>query len=279
MKNFTVSTFFLLVTLITAGCDTGNDDKSTISVITREDGSGTRGAFVEIVGLLENKVDQTSTDAIVHDGTGKVMTAVKNDPNSIGYISLGSLNSTVKALSIDGAFPTNESIKNNEYKVARPFNLVMKEHASPLAADFINYINSTEAQKIVNTNGYISVPSNNGYKSTLESGTIVIGGSTSVYPLIEKLSEAYKASNPNANINIEAIGSSAGIKGAIDGTFDIGMASRELSTSEKSAIPHFVIALDGIAIIVNSKNPVNNLSRAQLKSIYKNEITSFSDIQ
>lgn len=279
MKTSIVAIMLLALVAITAGCGTSADDNGKISVITREDGSGTRGAFVEIVGLMENKIDQTTVEAIVHDGTGKVMTSVKNDKNAIGYISLGSLNSTVKAITIDGVLPSNENIKNANYKVSRPFNLVIQKDISPITQDFINYVISMQAQKIVNENGYISIDNNAEFQSTMASGTIVIGGSTSVYPLIEKLSESYKVINPSALINIEAIGSSAGIKGAIDRTFNIGMASRELKAAEKSLISHIVIALDGIAIIVNPENSLNNLTLAQLQGIYKNEIKKFSEIK
>jgi len=279
MKNLIAAMLLMVIAITTAGCGTSGDDAGKISVITREDGSGTRGAFVEIVGLVENKVDQTTIDAIVHDGTGKVMIAVKNDKNAIGYISLGSLNSTVKAVSINGILPTNENIKNTSYKVSRPFNIVMKQDISPITTDFINYITSLQGQEIVNENGYINIASNHEFKSMLHDGTIVIGGSTSVYPLMEKLAEEYKIINPNAVINIEAIGSSAGIKGAIDGTFDLGMASRELKAAEKAKISHLAIALDGIAIIVNNENPLNDLTITQLQGIYKDTITSFNEIK
>lgn len=273
--------FFRLACVATmmavVGCSVAEND--TISVITREEGSGTRGAFVEIVGILEDDVDNTTLDAIVHDGTGKVMTAVANDKNAIGYISLGSLNGTVSGLSIDGVAPTIENVQTGKYKIARPFNIVYQDDRSALAEDFINFIISENGQKIVNENSFIGIYENDAFTSTLQSGTIVIGGSTSVYPLMEKLAEAYKTINTNAIINIEAIGSSAGVKGAIDGTFDIGMASRNLKDSEKASILHMPIAQDGIVVIANEENPLSDLSLEDVKGIYTAEIINFSDIK
>lgn len=273
--------FFRLACVATmmavVGCSVAEND--TISVITREEGSGTRGAFVEIVGILEDDVDNTTLDAIVHDGTGKVMTAVANDKNAIGYISLGSLNGTVNGLSIDGVAPAIVNVQSGKYKIARPFNIAYQDDMSVLAEDFINFIISENGQKIVNENSFIGIYENDAFTSTLQSGTIVIGGSTSVYPLMEKLAEAYKTINTNAVINIEAIGSSAGVKGAIDGTFDIGMASRNLKDSEKASILHMPIAQDGIVVIANEENPLSDLSLEDVKGIYTAEIINFSDIK
>lgn len=276
MKIFlSIAIVAMMVTVV--GC--GVTDNDTISVITREEGSGTRGAFVEIVGILENGVDNTTLDAIVHDGTGKVMTAVKSDKNAIGYISLGSLNETIKGVSIDGVLPAIANVQNGSYKVSRPFNITFKEDKSALTEDFINFIISENGQKIVNEQGFIGIYENDAFTSTLESGTIVIGGSTSVYPLMEKLAEKYKTINTNATINIEAIGSSAGIKGAIDGTFNIGMASRNLKEDEKSRALHMEIAQDGIVIIANVENSLDNLTIEDVKGIYTGNITNFADIK
>lgn len=272
--------FFGLVCMcfVTIVTSCANKETDTISVITREEGSGTRGAFIEITGIFDGDIDNTNLDAIVHDGTGKVMTAVQNYKNALGYISLGSLNDTVKGVPINGVAPTTENIKNGTYKISRPFNIVINQDKSPLTEDFINYILSKQGQDIVNESGFVSIHENSDFKSSLIEGTIIIGGSTSVYPLMEKLAEGYKALNLIATINIEAIGSSAGIKGAIDGRFDIGMASRELKDEEKSAIEYISIASDGIVIIANTENPLDNLTLEQVKEIYEGELTSFSDI-
>jgi len=278
MNKALLAGIFMATSIVLSGCS-GNTDTSTISVISREDGSGTRGAFVEIIGLSKDGIDQTTQDAIIHDGTGKVMTAVQNDPNALGYISLGSLNLTVRAVSIDGVAPSVENVEDNSYTVARPFNITINAKKKPVTSDFIEYILSPEGQEIANANGYIAIHKNAPFTSTKESGSIVIGGSTSVYPLMEKLAEAYKTINPNATINIEAIGSSAGIKGSIAGTFDIGMASRTLKDAEKAKIDHLAIALDGIAIIVNKENPIKNLTKQQVRDIYTEKITNFDAIK
>lgn len=259
---------------VLAGCS----NRDLISLITREEGSGTRGAFVEIIGISEKGFDNTTLDAIVHDGTGKVMTAVRNDQNAMGYISLGSLNETVKAISIDGVPPSIENIQNGSYKISRPFNIAFKEEKSVVAEDFIRFITSKTGQKIVEEQGFIGIYANGEFTSSLKEGNIVIGGSTSVYPLMEKLAEAYKTINSNASINIEAIGSSAGIKGVIDGTFDIGMASRTLKEDEKSQVSNMEIAKDGIIIISNRENPLGNLSIEEIKGIYTGILTSFADL-
>ncbi len=266
----------LVATSVFAG---GKADNDTISVITREEGSGTRGAFVEIIGLDEGGSDNTSLDAIVHDGTGKVITAVQNDKNAIGYISLGSLNNTVKGVSIDGVAPSVANIQSGEYKVARPFNIAYGDNLSALALDFIDFITSAEGQEIASEEGFIPLYENGPYAGGMDAGTLAIGGSTSVYPLMEKIAEAYKQRNPNVTINIEGIGSSAGVKGAIDGTFEIGMASRGLKDSELAEINGMEIAQDGIAVVVNNENTLSNLSLDAVKEIYLGNVTNFSDVK
>lgn len=278
MNRKVISMVCMAMAWMTFGYGTSHAANDLISVITREEGSGTRGAFVEIVGLVEDGVDNTSVDAIVHDGTGKVMTAVQNDTNAMGYISLGSLNDTIKALAIDGILPTASNVKNGTYKVSRPFNITMKKEIKPVVDDFIKFILSTEGQNLADANGFIRAYETNAYTSTKLKGAIVVGGSTSVYPLMEKLAEAYQLVNPNATITIEAIGSSAGIKGSLDGTFDIGMASRELKDAEKAQIAHLKIAIDGIAVIVHKENPLNSMTLKNVKRIYKDEITRFDDV-
>ncbi len=275
-KVFLVALVAMLATSVFAGARADND---TISVITREEGSGTRGAFVELVGLDESGSDETSLDAIVHDGTGKVMTAVQNDKNAIGYISLGSLDNTVKAVSIDGVEPSVANIQAGSYKIARPFNITYGDDLSALAEDFIDFIKSADGQAIASEEGFIPVYENAAYAGGMETGTLAIGGSTSVSPLMEKLAESYIQRNPNVTINIESLGSSAGVKGSIEGTFDIGMASRNLKDSEASQINGMVIAQDGIAVVVNTENALSNLSVDSVKEIFLGNVANFSDIK
>ncbi len=277
MKKLLLGALIAVTTLTFFSCAKADND--TISVITREEGSGTRGAFVEIVGLDEGGSDNTSLDAIVHDGTGKVITAVQNDKNAIGYISLGSLNDSVKGLSIDGVEPTVANIQAGNYKVARPFNIAYGDNLSMLADDFITFIKSDEGQAIASEEGFIPLYDNGPYAGGVAEGMLSIGGSTSVYPLMEKIAESYKQRNPNVTINIEGIGSSAGVKGAIDGTFEIGMASRNLKDSEKAEINGLEIAQDGIAVVVNTENTIENLSLEAVKEIFLGNATSFSSVQ
>ncbi len=281
----------LMMSFVLAGCGATEEATSTagstaaaegeaapITVITREDGSGTRGAFVEITGVMEDDVDNTTVNAIVHDGTGKVLTAVANDPSAIGYISLGSLNDTVKALSVDGVEATNENVKDGSYAVARPFNIATLKGAelSDATQDFINFIMSAEGQAIADEEGFISVVEGEAFTSTNPEGEIMVGGSTSVYPLMEKLKEAYNAVNPNVTINIEGIGSTGGMTGAQEGTFDIGMASRELKAEEQEVLDGTVIAQDGIALVVNLENSLENITLAQIKDVYTEATTDFN---
>lgn len=254
-----------------------------ISVYSREDGSGTRGAFIELFGIEEkdangDKVDMTTQSAAITNSTSVMMTSVSGDEGGIGYISLGSLNDTVKALSIDGAEATAENVKSGEYKVARPFNIVTKDGTSDVAQDFIDYIMSTEGQKVVEDNGCISVADNAGsYTASGKSGKIVIAGSSSVTPVMEKLSEAYKALNPDVTIEVNQSDSTTGVNMAAEGTCDIGMVSRELKDSE-SSVKALGIAKDGIAVIVNPGASLDNLTSDQVKGIYTGELTTWEDI-
>ncbi len=266
-----------------SGADASADTAAAsgvITVITREDGSGTRGAFVEITGVMEDDVDNTSVNAVVHDGTGKVLTAVANDPGAIGYISLGSLNETVKALSVDGVAPTNENVQNGTYALARPFNIATLQGAELSAAtqDFMAFIMSAEGQAVVGENGFIPVEDTGAFESAMPEGNIVVGGSTSVYPVMEKLKEAYLAINPGVTISIEGIGSTGGMTGAQEGTFDIGMASRELKEEELAVLEPTVIAQDGIAMIVNLENSLENITMEQIKGVYTEAIVDFSEL-
>jgi len=269
-----------------AGCATksGFDMSSEITVISREDGSGTRGAFVELFGIEQKdangeKVDHTVSTADITQSTGVMMTSVSQNTHAIGYISLGSLNDSVKALKIDGAEATVENIKNGSYKISRPFNIATKENVSEVAKDFVDFILSEDGQKIVEQNGYISALDASAYNGTRPSGKITIAGSSSVTPVMEKLREAYLAINTNATIEINQSDSTTGVNSVINDICDIGMASRELKDSElSSGITPTVIALDGIAVIVNNKNTVDNLTVEQVRKIYMGDVTKWSDV-
>lgn len=255
-----------------------------ITVISREDGSGTRGAFVELFGIEETnngeKMDMTVDTADITNSTSVMMTSVSGNVRAIGYISLGSLNDSVKALNVDGAEATAENIKNGTYKVSRPFNIVTKDDVSEVTGDFIKFIQSQEGQKVVEDNHYISESNAGNYMGTKPSGKIVVSGSSSVTPVMEKLKEAYSELNPNAEIEIQQSDSTTGVTNALSGVCDIGMASRELKDSEKEKGANAtVIALDGIAVIVNNENPLNDITSEQVKRIYTGETTGWDDIQ
>ncbi len=258
---------------------------STINVISREDGSGTRGAFVEIVGVLEkdsagNETDKTYEEAIIQNGTDAVMTTVAGDKSSIGYISLGSLNSSVKALRVDGVEATSANVQNGSYKISRPFNIAYKEDLSLVSKDFIRFILSSEGQDIVVSEGYTKAEKDlKSYSATNQEGTIIIAGSTSVSPVMEKLAEKYESLNSKVSIEIQSTGSSAGMQSAIEGSADIGMASRQLKDSEKEALAHKAIAIDGIAIIVNKEAPVESIALDKIKSVYIGETTTWDNLK
>lgn len=267
--------------------DTGSDaakfDASkTISVVTREEGSGTRDAFTELTGVLvkdgDNKTDNTTTSAVTINSTEAVITNVKDNEAAIGYISLGSLNNTVKALKIGGVEATADNVKSGDYAVSRPFNIAYKGELSDVAQDFVDYIMSSDGQKIVSDNGYVTVSENAAYSGKKPSGKISVAGSSSVSPVMEKLAEAYQKVNTNAKVEIQTSDSSAGMQSAMGGTCDIGMASRDLKDEEKSALKVETIAKDGIAVIVNNANTCDDLTLDQVKSIYTGETTVWSDI-
>lgn len=260
------------------------DTSKEISVNSREDGSGTRGAFIELFGVEEKaadgtKVDNTTVEANITNSTAVMMTSVADDPYAIGYISLGSLNDTVKAVKIDGAEATTENVANGTYKVARPFNIVTKDGLSDVAQDFVDYIMSAEGQDIIEQNGYIKIDQNAAaYAGSKPAGKIVVAGSSSVSPVMEKLKEAYLAVNTNADIEIQTSDSTTGITSTQEGICDIGMASRDLKDTETD-VKATTIAQDGIAVIVNNENPVENLTSEQVKSIFTGETTSWADVQ
>ena len=266
-----------------AGSDAAKFDASkTISVVTREEGSGTRDAFTELTGVLvkdgDNKTDNTTTSAVTINSTEAVITNVKDNEAAIGYISLGSLNDTVKALKIGGVEATADNVKSGNYAVSRPFNIAYKGELSDVAQDFVDYIMSSDGQKIVSDNGYVTVSENAAYSGKKPSGKISVAGSSSVSPVMEKLAEAYQKVNTNAKVEIQTSDSSAGMQSAMGGTCDIGMASRDLKDEEKSALKVETIAKDGIAVIVNNANTCDDLTLDQVKSIYTGETTVWSDI-
>lgn len=270
------------------GCGGGNpsdfDTAREINVLTREEGSGTRGAFIELFGVEQKdesgeKIDYTTDNAAVTNSTSVMMTTVAKDAYAIGYISLGSLNDTVKAVQIDGVEASVENIKSGDYKIARPFNIATKEGLSDSAQDFIDFIMSADGQAVIEDNGYISVAGTEPYSGSMESGEIVVAGSSSVTPVMEKLKEAYLAKNAGVSIEIQQSDSSTGMADAIDGTCDIGMASRELKDSEKDqGLTATVIAMDGIAVIVNQDCPAAGFTSEQVKDIFTGEATVWKDI-
>lgn len=280
-------TMFITVVLVATlliGCgkDTFKPD-NYISVVSREDGSGTRGAFIELFGIQAkdaqgNKVDRTTKEATIASKTDVMLTNVANDPHAIGYVSIGSLSDKVKALKIDGAAATTENVKNGSYPIARPFNIATKGEPTGVTKDFIDFIFSQQGQAIIAEN-YISVIDNAApYNGTKPSGKIVIAGSSSVTPVMEKLAEAYMKINPGADIEIQLSDSTAGMNGAISGTCDIGMASRSLTENEKQQLNDLAIAFDGIAVIVHINNPINILTSQQVQDIFTGQVEYWNQV-
>ncbi|MGI6093971.1 MAG: substrate-binding domain-containing protein [Lachnospiraceae bacterium] len=294
MKKKTVAVLLAATMTIgmLVGCGSSKNAESAenvagaISVLSREDGSGTRGAFIELFGIEEKneageKADNTTEDAQITNSTSVMMTSVAGDPAAIGYISLGSLDNSVKVLKVDGAEATAENIKDGIYKVSRPFNIATKGDVTEATQDFIDYIMSAEGQAIVEENGYISVAEDaQAYAGTMPEGKIVVAGSSSVTPVMEKLKEAYLAVNTNAEIEIQQSDSTTGMESAISGICDIGMASRELKDTETAeGLVGQEIALDGIAVIVNKENTLDNITAEMVKKIYVGEVTDWADVK
>lgn len=262
----------------------GFDASREITVLSREDGSGTRGAFIELMGIeVKNdageKVDMTTDEAVVTNSTAVMLTTVAGNDYAIGYVSLGSMNDTVKSLKIDGVEASVEAIKSGEYKVARPFNIAVTENVSELAQDFIAYILSTEGQAVIADGGYIALDETEPFEGGKVSGKLVIAGSSSVTPIMEKLTEAYKAINADADIEVQQSDSTTGMNAAIEGVCDIGMASRELKESEiEAGLTSTTIAMDGITVIVNLNNPIEELTSEQVSAIYTGELTVWNEL-
>lgn len=267
-----------------AGSSDGFDKSREIGVISRENGSGTRGAFIELFGIEQKneageKVDHTTQKAVITDKTSVMMTTVAGDLYSIGYISLGSLNDSVKAVDIDGTAATVENIKNDSYKIARPFNTAIRDDISTSAQDFLDFILSAGGQQVIEENNYIPLDGAPIYAGSAPTEKIVVAGSSSVTPVMEKLKEAYLAIYPDAEIEIQQSDSSTGVASAIEGTCDIGMASRELKDSEiEQGVHSEVIAIDGIAVIVNNDSEVTSLTSEQVMKIFTGEAVVWSDI-
>ncbi|MDR2646892.1 MAG: substrate-binding domain-containing protein [Oscillospiraceae bacterium] len=277
LKKIGCLLFALTFMLSAASCAAKKDE--TITVLTREDGSGTRGAFVELFELKGESGDAIKADAEVKNTTSVILTSVAGNKNSIGYISLGSLNDTVKTLQIDGVTPTVENVANGNYKVSRPFIIAHMNSLSDAAQDFINYILSDQGQEIIDANGYVKMTGTGEYKTGTASGKVVIGGSSSVSPVMEKLKEAYALVNPAISVEIQTSDSSTGLSSAVSGVYEIAMSSRELKDSEiAEGLIHTVIAIDGIAVIVNKENSLSNIKKEQVSGIYKGEITLWSEI-
>ncbi len=260
------------------------DSSNDITIVSREDGSGTRGAFIELFGIEEKqgdeKVDMTTEDAQITNNTSVMLTTVAKDDFAIGYVSLGSLDDSVKAVKIDGAEATEANIKDGTYKVSRPFNIATKgDPTNEVAKDFIEYIMSTEGQQVISDNGYISNDEATDYAGSAPSGKCVVGGSSSVSPVMEKLIEAYKEVNPNAEIELQTSDSTTGMTSTVEGSYDIGMASRELKDSELAeGLQATVIATDGIAVIVNNNNPTDEFTSEQVKDIYTGSYTTWDEV-
>ncbi|HHX68611.1 MAG: substrate-binding domain-containing protein [Miniphocaeibacter sp.] len=290
-KIFKILAISLSLVMVLAACGNSKDGSKEsgagsssvsgeITVISREEGSGTRSAFVELAGVQdENKNDLTSEEAFIQNNTEAVMTAIAGDKNAIGYISLGSLNDTVKALNIDGVEVSSENVANGSYKIARPFNIVTNDDSNEVVNDFITYILSKDGQDIVEKEGYIKSESEEKeYTPSDVKGNITIAGSSSVTPVMEKLVEAYGEINSNVKIQVNLSDSTTGIQSVNDGVAQIGMVSRELKDSEQS-LNKTTIALDGIAVIANKENPIEDIKLDNLKDIYTGEIMDWEEVK
>ena len=271
---------FAIVLALVLTCAVAFAAEGTITVMSREDGSGTRGAFVELTGVEQDDVDMTTVDAVITNSTAVMLTSVAGDPAAIGYVSMGSLNETVKAISVDGVAATVEGIKDGSYTLSRPFVVTTFGEVGEIAQDFLNYIMSAEGQAIINEEGYIAInDAAEAYTAAGVSGEITVGGSSSVTPVMEKLAEAYMALNPDVTVIVQQSDSTTGVTGTIEGTVDLGMASRALKAEEEEqGVVGTTIAMDGIAVIVNLENDTENLTTEQIMNIYTGAITDWSEL-
>ena len=271
---------FAIVLALALTCAVAFAAEGTITVMSREDGSGTRGAFVELTGVEQDDVDMTTVDAVITNSTAVMLTSVAGDPAAIGYVSMGSLNETVKAVSVDGNAATVEGVKDGSYTLARPFVVTTYGEVDEIAQDLLNYIMSAEGQAIINEEGYIAIDdAAEAYTAAGVSGEITVGGSSSVTPVMEKLAEAYMALNPDVTVVVQQSDSTTGVTGTIEGTVDLGMASRALKAEEEEqGVVGTTIAMDGIAVIVNLENDTENLTTEQIMNIYTGAITDWSEL-
>ena len=271
---------FAIVLALALTCAVAFAAEGPITVISREDGSGTRSAFIELTGVEQDDVDMTTVDAVITNSTAVMLTSVAGDPAAIGYVSMGSLNETVKAVSVDGNAATVEGIKDGSYTLARPFVVTTYGEVGEIAQDLLNYIMSAEGQAIINEEGYIAIDdAAEAYTAAGVSGEITVGGSSSVTPVMEKLAEAYMALNPDVTVVVQQSDSTTGVTGTIEGTVDLGMASRALKAEEEEqGVVGTTIAMDGIAVIVNLENDTENLTTEQIMNIYTGAITDWSEL-
>ena len=271
---------FAIVLALALTCAVAFAAEGTITVMSREDGSGTRGAFVELTGVEQDDVDMTTVDAVITNSTAVMLTSVAGDPAAIGYVSMGSLNETVKAVSVDGNAATVEGIKDGSYTLARPFVVTTYGEVGEIAQDLLNYIMSAEGQAIINEEGYIAInDAAEAYTAAGVSGEITVGGSSSVTPVMEKLAEAYMALNPDVTVIVQQSDSTTGVTGTIEGTVDLGMASRALKAEEEEqGVVGTTIAMDGIAVIVNLENDTEDLTTEQIMNIYTGATTDWSEL-
>ena len=271
---------FAIVLALVLTCAVAFAAEGTITVMSREDGSGTRGAFVELTGVEQDDVDMTTVDAVITNSTAVMLTSVAGDPAAIGYVSMGSLNETVKAVSVDGNAATVEGIKDGSYTLARPFVVTTFGEVGEIAQDFLNYIMSAEGQAVISEEGCIAInDAAEAYTAAGVSGEITVGGSSSVTPVMEKLAEAYMALNPDVTVVVQQSDSTTGVTGTIEGTVDLGMASRALKAEEEEqGVVGTTIAMDGIAVIVNLENDTENLTTEQIMNIYTGAITDWSEL-
>ena len=271
---------FAIVLALALTCAVAFAAEGTITVMSREDGSGTRGAFVELTGVEQDDVDMTTVDAVITNSTAVMLTSVAGDPAAIGYVSMGSLNETVKAISVDGVAATVEGIKDGSYTLARPFVVTTFGEVGEIAQDFLNYIMSAEGQAVISEEGCIAInDAAEAYTAAGVSGEITVGGSSSVTPVMEKLAEAYMALNPDVTVVVQQSDSTTGVTGTIEGTVDMGMASRALKAEEEEqGVTGTTIAMDGIAVIVNLENDTENLSTEQIMNIYTGAVTDWSEL-
>ncbi len=284
MKRKAIAAVIAAMMVASLGTTALADATGDIVVCSREDGSGTRGAFIELVGVEQkdedgNKVDMTTEAAEITNSTSAMMTKVAGDENAIGYISLGSLDDSVTAVAIDGVEATVENVESGDYTVVRPFNILTMEEVSAEAQDFIDFILSEEGQTVISDNGYIALSDAEPFAGGSVSGKIVVGGSSSVTPVMEKLAEAYAEVNADLEIEVMQSDSTTGVTSTIDGNYDIGMASRDLKEEEEAeGISATMIAQDGIAVIVNNESGVTELTTEQVMMIYTGELTTWEDV-